>query len=473
MTAGFLERAGDAFDKEPALALGANGPSISFRELVDACNEAADFGAGFSAPHGREASAGDPISGGGGRPLATWSENSLKHVFLLLGHLNREGIIAPISFRLPEAPARACAARIGAGAFWKGTGAESITNPLDPPPVRGPSTILFTSGSSGAPKAVVHTLEAHFASARASRTRIPLQPGDRWFVNLPLWHISGLAILFRCIEAGACAVLPDLMDKNVLPPTLTHISAVPTQLARWLPRPPPPALKALLLGGGPASSDLVAAAISAGWPVHLTYGMTETASQVSTSSRLLSPPGSVHAGHALPGWEIRHGFNGRIELRGPSLPATILSDSEGWVQAVDADGWMRTGDLGTTGNDGLLRILGRADRMFISGGENIYPEAIEAVIGAIPGIKRCAVTSIPDPVFGARPVAFIAGTFNPEFLRSEIASRLEKFAIPDHFLPWPEDLDPEIPKIPYRELESRARALENRLEIFPRLYDEK
>jgi O-succinylbenzoic acid--CoA ligase len=171
-------------------------------------------------------------------------------------------------------------------------------------------------------------------------------------------------------------------------------------------------------------------------PIHLTYGMTETASQIATSGRLTQMPSPLHCGRPLPGREVRLSNEGVIEIRGPMVSPDL----------VDSAGWFSTGDLGRFDDDGNLVILGRRDRMFISGGENIHPESIEGLLMQISGIRRSVVVSRLDVRFGERPVAFIAGEFDPADLKNRLASKLESFAIPDAFLPWPEEIPDDMPK---------------------------
>jgi O-succinylbenzoic acid--CoA ligase len=246
-------------------------------------------------------------------------------------------------------------------------------------------------------------------------------------------------------------VFPDRalpLEKQVSDPAVTHLSVVSTQLLRLLDAGADlSGLKAVLAGGGPFPEKLIARAIQSGAPIHLTYGMTEAASQIATSGRLLQVPSPLHCGRPLADREVRISDEGMIQIRGPMVSPDVL----------DGEGWFSTGDLGRFDSGGNLVILGRLDRMFISGGENIQPEAIEVLLSGVPGIERAAVVGVPDAEFGMRPVAFVCGEFREAELREILRSRLEAFAVPGRFLDWPDGVDAGAAKVDYRALERLAR----------------
>jgi o-succinylbenzoate---CoA ligase len=391
-----------------------------------------------------------------GRPMATRAPTSSRHAEMLLAILAGGGVIAPISLRLPWDQALKRAALAGAATLWDGTQWHAVPEPGDPPPARGAGTVLFSSGSAGIPKAIHHSLDAHLSSASAARKVVALNPGDRWHVTLPFWHVSGLAILLRCLQAGATAWFSDHPQSDFTPAGagITHLSMVAVQLARFLESPQASrSLRAILLGGGPVPGSLLSAAASNGLPVHVSYGMTEAASQIATTPRMQAPTAEPHAGKTLECWQLRLSPSGEIQIAGEPIAAAVRTTDAPWHAPTDADGWFHTGDIGTTTPDGNLQVLGRADRMFVSGGENIHPEAIEAALAQMPGIIRCAVIGRAHPTFGSRPVAFLHGEWIETEVRSFLAARMESFAIPDAFLPWPEHIDLDIAKIPYREME--------------------
>ena len=266
------------------------------------------------------------------------------------------------------------------------------------------ATLLFTSGSTAAPKIVAHTLDAHLTAARASKERVPYGPGDRWLLSLPLCHVGGLSLLFRTVCAGATLVLPDREEPlaaAVARTRPTHISLVATQLRDLLEDPASTAaLKgcaAVLLGGGPCPEALVTRARDAGVALRRTYGMTEMGSQIATEQA-----GRVVA---LPGVEVRTDADEQLWVRGPSIFSGYL-EGDALRRPFDA-GWFATGDLAEIADDGAIRVLGRRDHQFVSGGENVRPEAVEAAL-AERGVEA-VIVPIPDDRYGARPVAFTAG----------------------------------------------------------------
>src|SRR5918994_95341 len=237
-------------------------------------------------------------------------------------------------------------------------------------PQERPATIIFTSGSAGAPKAALHTFGNHYYSALGSNANIALRPGDRWLHSLPLYHVGGLSILFRCLLAGATVALPEpgtSIGESIVGLGATHVSLVSTQLSRLLRECADlGGLRAVLMGGGPVPSSLVDEALARGLPLHTSYGLTEMASQVTTT-----PPGASHeelrtAGRALPNREVSISERGEILVRGETLFAGYVEGEE-LDRPLDEEGWFHTGDLGELDEDGYLRVGGRMDYLFISG----------------------------------------------------------------------------------------------------------
>ena len=311
--------------------------------------------------------------------------------------------------------------------------------------MHSPGTLLQTSGSSGHPRVVFNDLAAHIANAEASAHRLPLEPGCGWLLQLPMNHVSGFSIPIRCLLSGAAVVFSDSEYEAV-----THLSLVPTQLQRLLDSGAPlHLLRAVLVGGGPISSALVERAIYAGVPLHLTYGMTESASQICTTERLVETPNPLHAGQPLPGREVRISDAGEIQIRSPILAKKSLGPEGRWEDLADAEGWFSTGDLGAFTAEGNLVIQGRRDRLIISGGENIQPELIEALLLEILGVRRAVVVGKSHPEFGERPIAFLAGDFQEAEIRQFLARRLERFAIPEEFHTWPSEVGEDLAKLDF------------------------
>jgi O-succinylbenzoic acid--CoA ligase len=289
---------------------------------------------------------------------------------------------------------------------------------------------------------VLHTWANHLYSAKGSNANLPLCPGDRWLLSLPLYHVGGIAILVRCALAGAAVALPDrdaALAATLKATGATHLSLVATQLRRLLHarQDVPPRVRGLLLGGGPLPSDLLRRGHDHGWPLLTSYGSTEMASQITTTA----PGASLHdlqtAGRCLPHRRLRVGPEGQIFVAGRTLCRGLVE--EGQVRDPRVDGWFPTGDVGRVDAQGRLHVLGRTDRQFISGGENIQPEEIEAALERIAGVERAVVVPVPDPEYGRRPVAFVqteTGSL-PSGWRDTLAAVLPSFKIPEalHRLP--------------------------------------
>ncbi len=305
-----------------------------------------------------------------------------------------------------------------------------------------PATAVFTSGSTGEPKAALHSFANHYYSALGSNQNIPLAPDDRWLSPLPFYHVGGLGVMFRCLLSGAAIALPrsgEPVGEAAVRLGATHASLVATQLLRLMREGYlPGSLRAVLLGGGAMPEALLDDAAEAGLPVYTSYGMTETASQVTTT-----PPGASQrelrtSGRALPHRELRISDEGEILVRGRTLFLGYL-DGEDLRDPTDGEGWFRTGDLGELDEDGYLTVHGRRDNRFVSGGENVQPEEVEAALKRLSGVEEAVVVPVSDEEFGERPVAFVRGYPAADSLSEKLAETLPRFMLPVAFYPWPED----------------------------------
>ena len=292
--------------------------------------------------------------------------------------------------------------------------------------------LISTSGSEGQPRMVALGAAQLDAAAAGANAALDLQAGDLWLNCLPLYHIGGQSILWRCARAGAGVLLHDNFPAERIAGDLTshpvsHLLLVPAMLARLLDLgiTPPPALRAVLIGGAALSRPLYERASAAGWPLYVSYGMSETAAMVA----VFKPgDGTWHeglVGRALPGHALRIGATGRIAIRGPQVMAGYLDGS-----GVDPEGWLTTGDLGEIDASGGLTVLGRADDMLISGGRNIHPQEIESCLAACPGVQDIAVTGLPDPVWGDLVVALVVGPVGDEALLAHARQHLPSAALP-------------------------------------------
>ncbi len=319
--------------------------------------------------------------------------------------------------------------------------------PLQEPELEQECNCIFTSGSSGSARAVVHTFGNHYFSALGSQQNIPVSPGDRWLLSLPLYHVGGLAILFRTALHGGCVVIPPVrtsLADFLQQEKCTHVSLVATQLLRLLQQPKlQPVLqkcKAILLGGSAIPASLLRQAHSLGLKVHTSYGSTEMSSQITTTRPGASLDELMTSGFLLPHRELNISSQGEILVRGRTRFKGYLQQ-DGLITPFDETGWFATGDIGSLRQDGALVISGRKDNMFISGGENIHPEEIERALLQHPQVMQAIVVAVPHAEFGMRPVAFCEMTgeegTSREALRTWLGSRLPRFKIPERFFPLP------------------------------------
>ena len=296
----------------------------------------------------------------------------------------------------------------------------------------GPATLLFTSGTTGAPKAAALTAQNHEASAHAANQVLGVDASSRFVCTLPLFHVGGLSIAFRCARAGATMLLHERFDAATVAAELrsgaTHVSLVAVTLARLLDEGHrfPPALA--IVGGGPAPPALLQKARRAGLRVVHTWGMTETAS-MATCERPDDADGAT-AGPPLPGFELRT-VQGEIEVRGPAV-------MRGYLGHEPVDGWLRTGDLGDIDARGRLVVHARRGDLIVSGGENVYPAEVEAALLQHPRVREAAVLPADDAIWGQVGVAYVTTTAAESELREFLRERLAGYKIPARFVALPE-----------------------------------
>jgi len=275
--------------------------------------------------------------------------------------------VLPVDPRLP-APARAALLTAAA---------------LDEPVEDGDALVVATSGSSGEPKLVVLAHDAVAASARATSARLGIEPDrDRWLACLPLSHVGGLSVVTRALATGTPCTVHDTFDAAAVVQAAsagcTRTSLVPTALARI----DPSAFRTILVGGQAPPPDRPPNVVA-------TYGMTETGS------------GVAYDGVPLDGVEIRI-VDGEIQVRGPMLLRAYRSGED----PKDADGWLPTGDAGSF-EGGRLTVQGRLGDLIITGGENVWPVAVERALSTHPGVAEVLVVGRPDPEWGQQVVAVV------------------------------------------------------------------
>ncbi|SIS44036.1 o-succinylbenzoate--CoA ligase [Salimicrobium flavidum] len=277
-------------------------------------------------------------------------------------------------------------------------------------------TLMYTSGTTGNPKAVLHTYGNHWFSAVSSALNLGFDREDKWLLNLPLFHVSGFSTLMKSVVYGMTIEFHDHFDAKAVVESIrqrgiTMVSGVSVMLGKLVKalegKELPSSFRCFLLGGGPATETLLKQANEAGIPVFQTYGMTETTSQIVT----LSPQDAVRklgsAGKALATASVHidadEGETGEIMVEGPMV-------SEGYYNRErPTTRFFATGDMGRFDEEGFLYVVGRKKEMIISGGENVYPAEIENVLVQVDGVQEAAVVGVDDEKWGEVPAAFVTG----------------------------------------------------------------
>ncbi len=302
---------------------------------------------------------------------------------------------------------------------------------------RDATAILYTSGTTGVPRAAVLTHSALAASAQSSAANLGWRADDCWLLCMPVARVGGLSILTRCLAARRCVALSSRFDAAALPDVIrtrraSLVSMVPTMLARVLDAHPAwtghESLRAIVVGGAAASPRLLQRAAERRLPIIITYGMTETCSQVTaTPYAARFETASAAAGSPLPGIELRI-VDHRIHVRGPVLMAGY------WNEALLApNAWFDTGDVGEIDARGFLHVHARRTDLIVTGGENVYPAEVERVLEACPGIAGAAVFGVPDEVWGQTVAAVLvpsAGRPSDAALQDYVVAQLAPYKRP-------------------------------------------
>jgi O-succinylbenzoic acid--CoA ligase len=286
--------------------------------------------------------------------------------------------VFPVDQRLPYAAQASLIENMGAARVVDASGRTrtDVGRPTEP----GDAAVLATSGSSGAPKGVVLTHTAIAASADATSARLGVRPDDHWLACLPLSHIGGLSVVFRALHLGTpLTVLPTFDPVAVERSGATLVSLVATALRRV----DPSRFRVIVLGGATPPADRPANAVT-------TYGMTETGS------------GVVYDRVPLDGVEVRV-VDDELQLRGEMLLRCYRDGSD----PKRADGWFPTGDLGEIDADAHVTVHGRRGDLIITGGENVWPEQVEAALRSHPAVADVAVYGRDDDEWGQAVTALV------------------------------------------------------------------
>ncbi len=380
--------------------------------------------------------------------------------------------------------------------LWKRTSDLDVDSPpRGKEPFRGglldpssPHSIVYTSGSSGVPKGVELTTSNFLWNAVSFALRNGASTSDRWLLALPLFHVGGYTIVFRSVLHGSGIVLHPRFDAEGVSRSLegdgvTLVSFVPMMLAEVLEslgsKPFPPGVRLIFLGGDRPPDSLMAKIRERRLPVLLTYGMTETCSQVALS-RVGGPsaqedgastyrpvfPSEVAIVTERGKSTKRPGEVGEIVVRGPTVFRGYWRDRGASEASFDGP-WFRTGDLGFwtqgQGGDGFV-VVGRREEMIISGGEHIYPFEVESSLRGHGAVADAVVVGRNDETWGQRVEAVLE--VRKEFQRDPpskseldafLKEKLGRYKVPKRYHFWA-----SLPRTPSGKV--KREAVRRRLE---------
>ncbi len=323
---------------------------------------------------------------------------------------SRGDAVLPIDQRLPRGAADALVTAMGCHSVIDNGGEHDVESGRETEP--GDALVVATSGSTGTPKGVVLTHRAVAASADATSRRLGVRPDDHWLACLPLAHVGGLSVVTRALHRGLRLTVLPRFDPDAVSAAAASGATLTSLVATALQRIDPSIFRWIVLGGSRPPRDRPANTVT-------TYGMTETGS------------GVVYDGLPLDGVEIRIADNREILIRCPMM----LRAYRDGTTPIDSDGWLHTGDLGGLSDVGLLQVEGRAGDLIITGGENVWPEAVEAALMTHPQIADVGVAGVSDAEWGQRVTVWIVPTdlaVVPTLaqLRDHVGSSLPMFMAP-------------------------------------------
>jgi acyl-CoA synthetase (AMP-forming)/AMP-acid ligase II len=343
-----------------------------------------------------------------------------------------------------------------------------------------PAMVIYTSGTTGRPKGAVLSHASFLATARAEADHLRVVPDDHLKMAMPLNHVGGVTccILTLLLGGASCELVPEFKAEAVLqmmaarPPTL--IIGVPTMLTLMLMKletvPADLSRVRVVISGGANADEALLQRLQSVMPqaaVMNLYGMSEASGALvmtpwgSSREAVLSAVGAPLAGAEVrvvgpDGVDVAPGEVGELWFRGLGVGSGYLGQEEApdtWA----ADGWLRTGDLGLIGDDGLIRLRGRLKEMFIQGGFNVYPVEVENVIVSHPKVLMVAGIGVPDPVLGEVGRYFVVPRQGSGLTAEELlvycASRLADYKVPRQIV-----LRNELPMTPTGKVQKAALA---------------
>ncbi len=425
------------------------------------------------------------VGAGSGARVATLARNSADLLILQFGCIRAGAIFVPFNWRLatPEIAVLIADAEPSllfqdpalpvpsfAGNVHKIADLERLTadqSPSAPPPGARrnwdlPSTLLYTSGTSGTPKGVMLSECNAFWGATNFLHGSAVSAASVFLCDMPMFHVAGLFAAVRVpILAGGRLLIsggfdPAITLARIADPQLgvTHYFSVP-QMAQmmWnLPGFAPEQLHGLhfyATGGAPNPAAQIARFQRAGIPMLDGFGMTETCSNFTMPpgdpARVMAKAGSI--GFPLlslqarivdeAGYDLPDGQTGELWLKGPSITRGYWNQPEKTAAAF-CDGWFKTGDVARRDDDGYYFLADRKKDMFISGGENVYPAEVEAAIAELDAVAECAVIGMDDAKWGEVGWAYVVAALGKSVMADDVVvhcrARLAAFKVPKHVI---------------------------------------
>ncbi|GGH86040.1 O-succinylbenzoic acid--CoA ligase [Pullulanibacillus pueri] len=380
-------------------------------------------------------------------PELTWQLQDSEATLLLYDERQQQKVVAM------DIPSKVERCHINNIAYEEIVHSESLKSEIN---MDDPHTIIYTSGTTGKPKGVILSYKNHWGSAIGSVLNLGLTVNDKWLACVPLFHVSGLSILMRSVIYGMTVRLhrnfdPVEVHQAIMKQGVTVISVVTAMFTKMMEllegNSYPETFRCMLLGGGPVPQPLLKSCIDKNVPVYQTYGLSETASQIVTLSPeyMVSKAGS--AGKPLfpsqikivdeQGQEVGAKREGEIVVKGPNVTSGYFKRPEANQKAIK-EGWLHTGDIGYLDEDGFLYVLDRRKDLIVSGGENVYPAEIEAVLLMHPSIEEVGVVGMKDEKWGRVPCAFIkvrpGAPYTDSDLQMYCRDYLAKYKVPQRFI---------------------------------------
>jgi O-succinylbenzoic acid--CoA ligase len=330
----------------------------------------------------------------------------------------------PVDQRLPAAAQHALLAAMAPASVIDPNGEHTVSGgrPAEP----GDALVVATSGSTGEPKGAVLTHDAVRSSALATSERLSVTENDHWLACLPLAHVGGLSVVTRAIHTGTTLTVLPRFDVDAVEAAAREGATLVSLVSTALGRIDASLFRTIVLGGAAPPPDRPANTVT-------TYGMTETGS------------GVVYDGVPLDDVAVRIGDDAEILLRGPMLLRAYRDGREPFVAFDGIGGWLPTGDVGRWLDDGRLHVDGRRGDLIITGGENVWPEAVERALRTDPRVGDVAVTGTTDPEWGQIVTAYVVPV-GPVAPTLDDLRRVAKESLPAYCAPRALYVVDEIPR---------------------------